>query len=83
MLSQADRDWLKKMDVAMQPQPMVSIEMYCAAVDSSDHVTRQNYVLRRQRARLLKKLRRGRRVRLIVALVASAVVLAFVVLAKQ
>jgi hypothetical protein len=71
MLNQADRDWLKGIDAAMSPRPVVSPEKYCAQVDYGDRVTQQNFLLRVHRSRLviyLRKERRGHRVWMLVSI---------------
>jgi anti-sigma-K factor RskA len=52
LLTGRDRAWLKAIDRAMEPRPVVSVECYCAMVDANDFITRQNRRLWGQKQRL-------------------------------
>lgn len=61
LFTQFDRDFLASTDWCLpvrEPKPVVSVETYCAMLDSADYITRQNYLLRKQRRKLVGKLRR-------------------------
>jgi hypothetical protein len=63
LLTQRDKDWLAEIDRAMQPQPVVSVECYCAMVDANDWITRQNQRLWRRQRRLVRLGRNQQRAR--------------------
>lgn len=47
-LTPCDEKWLRDMDRAMQPTPMVSADMYCAAIAANEYITGENHRLRKQ-----------------------------------
>lgn len=58
-ITEKDRAWLRAMEqaIAAKPKAVIAMEAYCALVDASDTITQRNFRLRRQRQRLMKRLR--------------------------